>query len=122
MSYQNINQYNFNKWYLLNRSEIVDFCLASDERDYKEEVIFSTELIGLDDGSRLPFSFDLNNPNNSELFVLNYNEYNPYNNLISSNYYNPKNEDLTYFEDELASQLDLEGELTLEYLSILNLL
>lgn len=95
MAYQNINQYNFNKWYLINRSEIQDFSLASDEKDYKEEVIFSDKLIAEDDGVKLPFSFDLNNPNNSELFILNYNNYNPNNNLVSSNYYNPNNEDIT---------------------------
>ncbi len=97
MAYQNINQYNFNKWYLLNKSEIQDFSLASDERDYKEEVIFSPNLIAENDGNRLPFSFDLNNPDNSELFVLTFNQYNQYNNLVSSNYYNPNNIDLNCY-------------------------
>lgn len=109
MAYQNINQYNFNKWYLIDRSEIQDFSLASDEKDYNEEVIFSDKLIAEDDGIKLPFSFDLNNPNNSELFVLNYNEYNPYNNLVSSNYYNPKNEDLTCFTAQTSCDIGLTG-------------
>ena len=109
MAYQNINQYNFKKWYLLNRSEIQDFSLSSDERDYKEEVIFSPNLIAENDGNRLPFSFDLDNPNNSELFVLNYNTYNPYNNLISSNYYNPNNIDLTCYSSQTICDIGLTG-------------
>ena len=100
MAYQNINQYNFKKWYLLDRSEIQDFCLASDERDYKEEVIFSNDFIGSEDGNILPFKFDLNSPENSKLFVLVYNVYNGQNNIVSSNYYNPKNEDLSCYGKE----------------------
>jgi hypothetical protein len=97
MAYQNINQYNFPKWYLLNKSEIMDFCLTSDERDYKEEVIFSPYIIGNEDGNVLPIKIDLNNPDNSELYVLEYNTYNPFNILVSSNYYNPDNLDLSCY-------------------------
>ena len=97
MAYQNINQYNFPKWYMLNKSDIMDFCLTSDERDYKEEVVFSPYIIGNTDGNVLPVKIDLNNPDNSELFVLEYNNYNPYNILVSSNYYNPDNLDLACF-------------------------
>jgi hypothetical protein len=107
MSYQNINQYNFNKWYLIDRSDIQDFCLASDEKDYKFEVIFSNTLIGADDGNKLPISFDLDYSGNTEFYVLNYNEYNPFNNLVSSNYYNPKNEDLTCFTANTACDIGL---------------
>lgn len=109
MAYQNINQYNFKKLYLLDKSEPQDFCLASDERDYKEEVIFSPYLIGENDGNVLPFSFDLNNPNSSQLFVLNYNSYVEENNLISSNYYNPKNEDLNCYGREYICDIGLTG-------------
>ena len=97
MAYQNINQYNFPKWYMLNRSDIMDFCLASDERDYKEEVIFSPYIIGNTDGNVLPVKIDLNNADNSELFVLEYDNYNPYNIIVSSNYYNPDDLDLSCF-------------------------
>ncbi len=45
---------------MLNRSDIMDFCLASDERDYKEEVIFSPYIIGNTDGNVLPVKIDLN--------------------------------------------------------------
>jgi surface protein len=75
----------------------MDFCLASDERDYKEEVIFSPYIIGNTDGNVLPVKIDLNSPDNSELFVLDYDVYNPYNILVSSNYYNPDDLDLSCF-------------------------
>ena len=88
MAYQNINQYVFNKWRLIERPIIQDFSLASDEKDYKEEVIFSRKIIAENDGNKLPFNFDLDDSNSSELFVLNYKDYNPENNLISTNFYN----------------------------------
>jgi hypothetical protein len=75
----------------------MDFCLASDERDYKEEVIFSPYIIGNTDGNVLPVKIDLNSPDNSELFVLDYDVYNPFNILVSSNYYNPDDLDLSCF-------------------------
>ena len=109
MAYQNINQYNFKKWFLLDRSEIQDFSLSSDERDYKEEVIFSPNIIAYNNGNKLPFSFDLDNSNNSELFVLGYNTYNPYNNLISSNYYNPNSEDLNCYTPQTICDIGLTG-------------
>ena len=109
MAYQNINQYNFKKWYLLNRSEIQDFSLSSDERDYKEEVIFSQLIIAENDGNRLPFNFDLDNPENSELFVLNFNDYVFENNLISSNYYNPNNIDLNCYTAQTICDIGLTG-------------
>ena len=49
MSYQNINQYNFLKFYLLPVREISDISLASDEKDFDEEVVFSPLLIGEND-------------------------------------------------------------------------
>ena len=61
MSYQNINQYNFQKWRLIPFNEVTDICLASDERNYDQEVVFSPLLIGEDDGNRMPFKFDFNN-------------------------------------------------------------
>jgi len=61
MSYQNINQYNFRRFGLKPVNEITDISLASDEKDYDQEVIFSPLLIGEDDGNRMPFKFDLNN-------------------------------------------------------------
>jgi len=46
MAYQNINQYNFRRWGIKPVNEITDICLASDEKDYDQEVIFSPLLIG----------------------------------------------------------------------------
>jgi hypothetical protein len=109
MAYQNINQYNFKKIYLLNKSDIQDFSLSSDEIDYKEEVIFSPNLIAENDGNKLPFNFDLNNSGSSELFVLNFYEYNYYNNLISTNYYNPNNDDLTCYSAQTICDIGLTG-------------
>ena len=61
MAYQNINQYNFRRWGIKPVNEITDICLASDEKDYNQEVIFSPLLIGENDGNRMPFKFDLKN-------------------------------------------------------------
>jgi hypothetical protein len=60
MAYQNINQYNFRRWGIRPVNEITDICLASDEKDYDQEVIFSPLLIGEVDGNRMPFKFDFN--------------------------------------------------------------
>jgi hypothetical protein len=60
MAYQNINQYNFRRWGIKPVNEITDICLASDEKDYDQEVIFSPLLIGEVDGNRMPFRFDFN--------------------------------------------------------------
>lgn len=95
MWYQNINQYNFSKWSLKPVREIKDLSLASDENDYDEEVIFSPLLIGENDGNRMPFKFDLNSTgtticqNNSCGFSAQ--------TIVSENYWNPKNEDLTIY-------------------------
>ena len=62
MSYQNINQYNYRKWYLKPVNEITDLSLASDERDYNQEVVFSPYLIAETYGNKLPVSLDLNDP------------------------------------------------------------
>lgn len=60
MAYQNINQYNFRRWGIRPVNEITDICLASDEKDYDQEVVFSPLLIGEEDGNRMPFKFDFN--------------------------------------------------------------
>ena len=72
MSQQNIREYNYRKWFLRPVSQNIDFNLASDERNYNEEVVFSNNLIAQNDGNRLPIHFDLNNSGSSQLFVLNY--------------------------------------------------
>ena len=91
MAYQNINQYNFRRWGLIPFNEITDICLASDEKDYDQEVVFSPLLIGENDGNRMPFKFDFNNSgtticqDNSCTFD---NEV-----IVSENYWNPDNVD-----------------------------
>jgi hypothetical protein len=65
MTYQNINQYNFKKYYLKLFNDITDLSLASDEKDYDEEVIFSTSVIANDDGNRMPIKMDFNSSGTS---------------------------------------------------------
>jgi hypothetical protein len=97
MSQQNIREYNYRKWFLRPVGQNLDLNLASDEKDYNEEVIFSNEIIANNDGNRLPIHFDLNNSGSSQLFVLNYGIYNSANTLVSLNYYNPNNDNLDMF-------------------------
>jgi hypothetical protein len=91
MAYQNINQYNFRRWGLLPVNEITDICLASDERDYDQEVVFSPFIIGEDDGNRMPFKFDFNSSgttkcqNNDCDFDTD--------TIVSENYWNPTKTD-----------------------------
>lgn len=87
MAYQNINQYNFRKWYLKPVNEITDLCLASDEKNYNEEVVFSPYLISETFGDKLPVYLDLNDSNCTQKFDLEYGEYNSANTLVSLNYY-----------------------------------
>jgi len=109
MAQQNINQYNFNKWYIKPVRKIFDISLASDERDYNEEVIFSTDLIAQNDGNRLPIYFDLNNPESFQQITLNYGDYNTGNTLVSLNYYNPNNENLSCFTGDSLCDIGLTG-------------
>ena len=87
MSYQNLNQYNFNKIGFRPVNEIIDITLASDELNYDTETVFSTKLIAEDDGNRMPFNFDFNYSGNSS-------GYSSTDVIVSKNYYNPNNENL----------------------------
>lgn len=60
MSYQNINQYVYNKLYLQPVQQVEDLSLSNDEREYNEEVIFSLDIIGANDGNVLPVKMNLN--------------------------------------------------------------
>jgi hypothetical protein len=94
MAYQNINQYNYLKWGLVPVREISDISLASDEKNYDQEVVFSPLLIGENDGNRMPFKFDFNStgttmmPYSSVTF--------DYETIVSENYWNPLNIDPNY--------------------------
>jgi hypothetical protein len=91
MSYQNINQYVFNKFYLKPSGEITDVSLASDENDYDKEVLFSPYIIGYGDGNRMPISFDFNSTTTSKCIGCGDWESDV---IVSENYFNPKNLDL----------------------------
>ena len=75
MAYQNINQYVYKKWYLSPFLEVTDLSLASDERDYNEEVIFSPYIIGAYNGDVLPVKFDINFTGSNQNFSLTYGNY-----------------------------------------------
>ena len=87
MAYQNIFQYNYRKWGLIPVREITDICLASDERGYNEEVIFSPYLIGQFDGNKLPIRFDLNN-SETTLCQRTFCSFSS-DTIVSENYWNP---------------------------------
>ena len=91
MAYQNINQYNFRRWGLKPVNEITDLCLASDEKDYDQEVIFSPLLIAEDDGNRMPFSFNFNNTGTTICAVSGCSFSSD--TIVSENYWNPLNID-----------------------------
>jgi len=89
MAYQNINQYNFRRWGIRPVNEITDICLASDEKDYDQEVIFSPLLIGEEDGNRMPFKFDFNSTGTT----ICQSDSCTFDNdvIVSENYWNPEN-------------------------------
>jgi hypothetical protein len=91
MAYQNINQYNFRRFGLKPLNEVTDLCLASDEKDYDQEVIFSPLLIGENDGNRMPFNFDFNSSGTTLCQVS------PCvfsaDTIVSENYWNPTDTD-----------------------------
>jgi hypothetical protein len=87
MAYQNINQYNFRRWGIKPVNEITDICLASDEKDYDQEVIFSPLLIGEEDGNRMPFKFDFNSTGTTICQLGSCSFDNDV--IVSENYWNP---------------------------------
>jgi hypothetical protein len=68
-------------------NEITDICLASDEKDYDQEVIFSPLLIGENDGNRMPFKFDINNTATTVCQSASCTF--DYQTIVSENYWNP---------------------------------
>jgi hypothetical protein len=101
MGTQNLNNYYFNKLDArLDYSSYYDIFLASDERDYNREVIFSPYLICVIDNVNdylsgntwcsdcLPLWIDLNNPQSSrKLYPYECNEYDENNTLLSLSYW-----------------------------------
>lgn len=102
MSYQNIYQSNFRNFTLIPAvdnldlelvTNVSDLYLATDELDYDEESVFSTNLIAEFDGNRLPFKFDFNS-SGTTLCQQNQCSFGE-NVIVSENYWNPKNLNLT---------------------------
>jgi hypothetical protein len=83
--------------------------LASDEVDYNQEVVFSPYLIAQTYGNRLPVYYDLNSSNTRQNLTLNYGQYDFRNLVVSENYYNPDNLDLTCFSAQSACDIGLVG-------------
>lgn len=98
MATQNINNFNFNRFDIkLDNSEYFDLTLASDEKSYDEEVVFSNYLIAETDGNRLPINIDLNSAASNPKDYLYWGNFNSGNTATSKNYYNPNNEDLSCY-------------------------
>jgi len=93
MAYQNINQYNFRKYGLVPVREITDISLASDERGYDQEVVFSPLLIGEDDGNRMPIKIDFNS---TATTLSQTGSTFDYDTIVSENYWNPTEIDPNY--------------------------
>jgi len=106
---QNINQYSFPKLYLQPINQYWDIFLASDERDYDDEIVSSEYLIAYFDGNRLPIQIDINDLDSSPEYVLTYKNYNPNNVLISTNFWNPNDLNLTCFTAFTVCDIGLTG-------------
>ena len=76
MAQQNINQYVYQKYRINLESDSMDMSLASDERDYSEEVVFSPYLIAETYGKKLPINIDINNPLTAQQLNLTYKNFN----------------------------------------------
>lgn len=87
MAYQNILQYNPRKLGLVPVREVTDICLASDEREFNQDVVFSPLLIGEDDGNVMPFRFDFNSSGTTlcQTSTCNFDS----DTIVSENYWNP---------------------------------
>ncbi len=67
MGTQNLNNFYFNKLDAkINYSSYYDLFLASDEKDFNEQVVYSTNIIDYNDGDKLPVWIDLNSTESSD--------------------------------------------------------
>ena len=78
----------------MDNSEYFDLTLASDEKDYNEEVVFSNYLIAEGNGDLLPINIDLNSPLSNPKQYLYWGDFFSSNTATSKNYYNPDKVDL----------------------------
>jgi hypothetical protein len=98
MPSQNINGYYWPAYSLtLKYPRYFDLTLSSNEDNYGEEVVFSTKLIAENDGNRLPINIDISNSLSNPQYELNFGDYISGNTLVSTNFYNPKNEDFSCY-------------------------
>ena len=109
MAQQNINQYAYPKLKISFALDASDMSLSSDEVDYNQEVVFSPYLIAQTYGNRLPVYYDLNSSNTTQNLTLTYGQYDYRNLVVSENYYNPDNLDLTCFSAQSACDIGLVG-------------
>lgn len=90
MGTQNINNFYFNRFdAFLSDDNYTDFFLVADEQQYDKEVVFSNQLIGYNDGNRLPINIELSNTGSTQIVDINYGDYLSGNTLVSLNNYNP---------------------------------
>jgi hypothetical protein len=87
----------------------MDMSLASDERDYSEEVVFSPFIIAETYGKKLPININIDDPYTVQPLNLSYKHYNQNNVFISQNYYNPNNENINCFTAGTSCDIGLTG-------------
>ena len=93
---QNINNYNFNKLDArLSEQKYFDITLSSDKEGYDSESIFSKKIIGEENGNFLPVNIDFNSSISNQKDTLLWGQYYSGNTIVSKNYYNPNNDDLS---------------------------
>jgi hypothetical protein len=109
MAYQNINQYVYQKYRIDLEYDSMDMSLASDERDYSEEVVFSPFIIAETYGKKLPININIDDPYTVQPLNLSYKHYNQNNVFISQNYYNPNNENINCFTAGTSCDIGLTG-------------
>ena len=109
MSYQNINQFVPNNLFPTLSLETFDMSVTSDELGFNQEVVFSPYLIAQTYGDRLPFYFDINNPDTVQKINLYYKTYDRNNIFVSQNYYNPDNLDLSCIVSGSSCDIGLTG-------------
>ena len=109
MAEQNINQYVYKKYKLNLIFDSMDMSLTSDENDYNEEVIFSPYIIAQTYGNKLPLYFDIDNPLTTQDLELTFKNFNPNNNLVSQNYYNPNNDNFCNYSASTTCDIGLTG-------------
>ena len=98
MPTQNLNTYYFPKYKSnLRYGQYFDLTLSADEGDYNQESVFSTNLIAENDGNRLPINIDITSSNCSPQNSISFGQYLSGATIVSKNYYNPNNLDLSCY-------------------------